>query len=103
MSAGDPLLDGVSPVPDSYFTASSEYDINHKAYFARLSDGGPGWLASDAEVNANPPTFYLQVCHVITSYLMNLAIEAGTIITAICCVNLYVLMATDIVECSQAM
>jgi len=56
---GDSLLDGAIPVPDNYFTASSEYTTNHKAYVARLLDGGAGWCASDAELNANRLMFYL--------------------------------------------
>jgi len=54
------LLDGANPVPDSYFTASSTTSATLGAPAARMSVSYC-WVAADAEINANPPTSYLQV------------------------------------------
>jgi len=60
-AAEEPLLDGVNPVPDSYFTATSVFlDTGYPAYYARL-DGTAGWCASDAERSTTPPAMFLQV------------------------------------------
>jgi len=63
----EPLLNGVNPVPDSYFTASSIYDLGYEGYedfyaafMARLNVGGH-WRPSEAESVAIPPTLFLQV------------------------------------------
>jgi len=56
---GEPLLNGANPVPDSYFTASSNgatYDP-HLAGLPRTKY----WAPMTAEKDAVPPTFYLQV------------------------------------------
>jgi len=52
---GEALLNGTIPVPDSYFTASSEYP-GWGAPQARLRDDGvvTGWGPSTEEVDANP-------------------------------------------------
>jgi len=57
----EPLLNGINPVPDSYFTASSIYGASYAAYKAHLDGGGGFWVASSAEKDAIPPTFFLQV------------------------------------------
>jgi len=60
----EPLLDGTNPVPDSYFTASS-YDTTFTeatvdAPKARMSADWC-WSPHHDEMNAQPPTYYLQV------------------------------------------
>jgi len=55
------LLHGASPVPDSYFTASSEWSSTYVAYKARLDGANSYWSPTSAERDAIPPTFYLQV------------------------------------------
>ena len=57
----EPLLEGTNPVPDSHFTASSEYDASYAAPEARMSTV-IGWNPTEADMWANPPTCYLQVC-----------------------------------------
>ena len=59
---GEPLLDGVDPVPDEYFTASSEDASGFYARYARMS-AIKCWIPSYEEMNAYPKTYYLQVCH----------------------------------------
>jgi len=59
LAGGEPLLNGANPVPDSYFTASSNGDV----YLPHLA-GLPHtlyWAPRTAEKDAVPPTFYLQV------------------------------------------
>jgi len=54
-------LNGTIPVPDSYFTASSEFSATYAAPEARL-DGGPGfWSPTSDEKLAIPLTFFIQV------------------------------------------
>ena len=54
------LLDGANPVPDSYFTASSDFSSTLKAPAARMSVSYC-WIPLQVEIDANPPTSYLQV------------------------------------------
>jgi len=54
-------LDGTNPVPDSYFTASSEYGASWAAPLARLDGGLAFWSPTGAEMMANPLTCFLQV------------------------------------------
>jgi len=56
---GEPILDGTNPVPNTYFTASSEDGLWY-AYKAGMNEMY-SWSPSIAELNANPPTCYLQV------------------------------------------
>jgi len=57
----EPLLSGVNPVPDAYFTASSVwYSPKNDPYKARLNSGS-AWSPSDAYWGAPEPNFYLQV------------------------------------------
>jgi len=56
----EPLLDGANPVPDSYFTASSE-DPGWEAPLARMSTALYAWSITADERDANPPTCYIQV------------------------------------------
>ena len=71
-AADEPLLDSVNPVPDSYFTAPSVESASYAAHNARSLDGAGGyWIASDADRNATPLTFFLQVCHVYIIRLCN--------------------------------
>jgi len=66
-AAEEPLLDGTNPIPDSYFTASTE-NPNWEAHLARMSNTVNCWSPTDAELAAIPPTCYLQVgvfCHKI--------------------------------------
>jgi len=58
-AADEPLLDGTNPVPDDYFTASSEYNTGFPAHEARLSRPGV-WLATQAEIDAVSPAMFLQ-------------------------------------------
>jgi len=55
----EPLLDGTNPVPDTYFTASTE-DVGFEAYKARMS-ADSCWGPTYDEMIADPPTCYLQV------------------------------------------
>jgi len=62
------LLDGVNPVPDSYFTASSEIS-NYGgwfAYLARLGATYNSWAPTSTEKDAVPLTCFLQVGEVQT-------------------------------------
>jgi len=56
-----PLLTGANPVPDSYFTASSEYSATFAAYKARIGVTTTCWIATMAEIEAIPPSLYIQV------------------------------------------
>jgi len=58
--AEEPLLNGVNPVPNNYFTASSCYS-NYLPHWARLDGSSDKWYPSEAEFNAVPPTFFLQL------------------------------------------
>ena len=58
-STEEALLDGTNPVPDTYFTASSEFV--YTAYMARLDGSVDYWCPTSAEMNVIPPTFFLQV------------------------------------------
>ena len=40
----EPLLNGVSPVPDSYFTASSVQSATYAVYKARMDGGSGVWM-----------------------------------------------------------
>ena len=62
--AGEPLLNGVNPVPDSYFTATTEVSVDYAAHSARLDGDGFSWIPLAEERTAVPPTFYLQVSQV---------------------------------------
>jgi len=62
-AAEDPLLDGTSPVPDSYFTASGVWDSSPTGtlpHFARLSAINI-WAPDGTSGNPTPSSF-LQVC-----------------------------------------
>ena len=58
------LVSGNNPIPDAHITASSEYNVDYAARFARINTTGgwKGWLASSLEINAPEPRMYLQVC-----------------------------------------
>jgi len=68
-AAGEPLLNSVNPVPDSFFAASSEQSTDWKTPLARLDGGGYGWCADWAAVEATPPTFFIQASARATSTL----------------------------------
>jgi len=55
-----PLLNGVNPVPDSYFTASTD-KIGYEAYRARLDGNNNWWSPKSSDINAIPPTLFVQV------------------------------------------
>ena len=59
-AAEGPLLDGINPVPDSYFTATSEWDASYAANKARVGANN-NWASTLADAIINPPTVYLQV------------------------------------------
>jgi len=59
--AGEPLLNGASPVPDSFFTASSEWSVTYAAHKARLEETGIFWCPTQADRDAIPRTLFLQV------------------------------------------
>jgi len=50
-------LNGVNPVPDSYFTASSEYQADWPAHAARLDGNSNAW----GPIKSNRDTCFLQV------------------------------------------
>jgi len=56
----EPLVDGTNPIPDDHMTASSEWDADWGAPMARMSSGN-GWSASPESVQADVPSFYIQV------------------------------------------
>jgi len=60
-AAEEPLLNGANPVPDSYFTASSEYSASYAAHLARLNGLTSFWSPLGAERDAIPPAMFLQV------------------------------------------
>ena len=62
----EPLVSGSIPIPDAFMTASSEYDRNWAASFARLS-GTNAWRATIAERDALPSNFYIQVSYWLIS------------------------------------
>jgi len=52
----------VNPVPDSYFTTSSDLTSRITTYEARMDGTSLGWCASFTEWEGGiPPTMYLQV------------------------------------------
>jgi len=55
----EPLLNGANPVPDSYFTASSDYSASYAAPCARLYGTSSWWTPTVDE--SIPVTFFLQV------------------------------------------
>ena len=59
-AAEEPLLDGTSPIPNTYFTASTQ-NPEWEAYRARMSNAVNCWSPTNVELAANPPTCYLQV------------------------------------------
>jgi len=69
-SAGDPLLNDTVLVPDIFFTASSEWDDRSAAFKARLG-ADICWNANQTDIEAIPPTFFLQVCQVDMIKLLN--------------------------------
>jgi len=69
-AAEEPLLNGVNPVPDSYFSASSEYDGYHAAPNARLDGNDTWWASRIDDRTAIPLTMYLQVSKVCMTYLL---------------------------------
>jgi len=60
LTCDEPLLDGTNPVPDSYFTASSEHHVENAAHRARLYSSAYGWVANAADRDAITPTLFLQ-------------------------------------------
>ena len=64
----EPLLDGTNPVPDSYFTASSE-DPDYEAPKARMSAIN-AWDPTAEDRDALPPACFLQVCCNSAYYFM---------------------------------
>ena len=69
-AADGPLLNGTLPVPDSFFTASSEYSATYAAHKARLDGSGSWWGPTVADKTAIPITVYLQVGQVYIKYLL---------------------------------
>jgi len=66
----EPLLEGTNPVPDSYFTASSEYSASFLAHFARMRTGvGFPWCPTTADKSV----CFLQVSQedVVSLHLLN--------------------------------
>jgi len=59
-AAEGPLLDGTNPVPDSYFTATSEWSGSYAAHKARVGASNY-WASTRADATTNPLTVYLQV------------------------------------------
>ena len=59
-AAEEALLNGSNPVPDSYFTATSEWP-GWTAPMARLGHNLIAWSPSETEIAAIPSTCYLQV------------------------------------------
>jgi len=60
-TADEPLLNGATPVPNSYFTASSEIDLTHAAHLSRLDGTDKRWTPTEADRDLIPPTLFLQV------------------------------------------
>ena len=58
-----PLVSGPSAIPDNQMTASSIYNGQHEAFYARLNSilGGGAWCPTYAERDAIPPNMYTQV------------------------------------------
>jgi len=56
------LLNGVNPVPDSYFIATSENVASRAAYYARMDGDSRWWVPTSTDASAIPLTMYLQVC-----------------------------------------
>ena len=57
---GEPLLNDTNLVPDSYFTATSEFDFAYAPHNARVGASNY-WASTLADRAVNPPTVYLQV------------------------------------------
>ena len=64
--AEEPLLNGVNPVPDSYFTASGELDARFSPSKARLN-AGYFWHPSEINWLVYPERMYLQVSDIYIS------------------------------------
>jgi len=60
-AAEEPLLNGATPVPDGYFTASSEYSATYAAPKGRMDGGSGYWAPNSTDNSASPPTMFLQV------------------------------------------
>ena len=60
-NTAEPLLSGNNPVPDAHFTASSEYGSAWAPHTARINATVYAWCPSQAEIDAVPPNFYIQV------------------------------------------
>jgi len=60
---GEPLLNDTNLVPDSYFTATSEFHSMYAPYQARVG-ASTYWASTLDEAAVNPPTVYLQVSQV---------------------------------------
>jgi len=56
----EPLLQDAITVPDSYFTASSEYGASFAARNARVG-ASSYWCPDAADIGASPPTLFLGV------------------------------------------
>jgi len=68
-AAEEALLDGTNPVPDIYFTATSEWSGSYAAHNARVGASNY-WASTYADAVINPPTVYLQVSKVYIIYLL---------------------------------
>jgi len=62
--APEPLLNGANPVPDIYFTASSEHSDPYLAHNARMDGVNKWWAPTPAELAATPTTMYLQASEI---------------------------------------
>jgi len=64
------ILNGVNPVPDSYYKASSEHKAIYATPKARLDGDGSFWLANEVNAFIYPETLYLQVSEIGVLYLL---------------------------------
>jgi len=60
----EPLLNGANPVPDSSFTASSEFGASYVPHNARLDGGSSFWGPTTADLETIPLAVFLQVSQV---------------------------------------
>ena len=58
-----PLVSGNNPIPDAYMTASTQFSVDTVPHYARINNtlGRGSWRATNTEISAIPPAFYIQV------------------------------------------
>ena len=67
------LVNGAHPIPDEMMWASSFYSDQDRPYFARI-DAASNWCASNAELDAHVPNFFIEVSRYVMNYCSKLFI-----------------------------